>query len=184
MFTKSEQTSLPSHEHKVRLISMDIISIGICRMIYACMNWNYINSQRAHIAVLLPPFPFLQDEAHYLSMVCRGRLNSVFAVCWIFWKKNIRFQCMNSILEKKLHCQQMNAYEFMQLVVGAEKNKKYDYSEAHSSLKEPILNVLLIHLHSTYWHCLSIKCILMAAWIRLLFLQLSGMKIMKHFQQE
>lgn len=63
---------------------MDIISIEICGVMCVCINCSDdVNSQQTHIATFLPPDPFLQDEAHYLSMVGRGRPNPVLALCWI-----------------------------------------------------------------------------------------------------
>lgn len=53
---------------------MDIISIGNCNMMGVCINCSAdINAQQTHVAAFFPPEPFLQNEAHYLSMVGGGR---------------------------------------------------------------------------------------------------------------
>lgn len=98
-------------------------------------------------------------------------------------EKKLLLQCVNSILETKAHFLQMNAYEFIQLVSGSDANSKHQ-RHRHPSLKEPILKMPRAHLHSTYWHCFSIRGVLMAARVGLHFLRLSDILIMKHFQQE
>lgn len=70
---------------------MDIISIGNCNMMGVCINCSDdINAQQPHIATCLPPDPFLQNEAHYLSMVGRGRaVESILFLLYVGWTENI-----------------------------------------------------------------------------------------------
>lgn len=75
-------------------------------------------------------------------------------------KKKEMLQCVNSILETKERFQQMNAYEFIQLVSGSDVNYKQRRND-HPSPEEPILSAPPAHLHSTYWHCFTIKRALM-----------------------
>lgn len=74
--------------------------------------------------------------------------------------RNVLLQCVNSILETKERFQQMNAYEFIQLVSGSDVNYKQRRND-HPSPEEPILSAAPAHLHSTYWHCFTIKRALM-----------------------
>lgn len=59
-------------------------------------------------------------------------------------KKTVALQRANTILEAKQCFQQMNAYEFIQLVSGSDANSKPRRSD-HPSLEGPVLNAPRAH---------------------------------------
>lgn len=81
-----------------------------------------------HSSHTLPHFslqtPFLRDEAHYLGMVGRGReVDSIpVPIVCRAERKHIQLCRMKNVLEKKQPRREVNAYEFIQLVLVSEKN--------------------------------------------------------------
>lgn len=83
---QSESTKrLAGYEQGFGLIKLDVVGLGLCDMMYVCINCSKdINTQQPHIATFLPPDPFLHDEAHYLGKVGRGReVDSILFVLYV-----------------------------------------------------------------------------------------------------